>query len=322
MGIVRFFHTCGSGLPAHGGFMKRLWLGRVAFGMAVLGPLAATASAADAAAPLSSAASPEAVAAPASPSPFSPAALDALALSSDAFAEAAARSDRPAGDGRRTLSAFPKNLGRGFVGVFSRESVAPFVLGATAAGVGHLFDQQAATLLDGRCVSCGRTGARMGGAAVVPFVGSLFVAGRFAPAGSTFRSATYDAAQALIVNSAWTGLLKYSLHRTRPDGTDALSLPSGHTSTAFALASVAERHYGWKAGLPAYLLAAGIGASRIESNKHYLSDVIAGAAIGTIVGRTVTRVNGARPASSRTLSLGPATDPHGTGIGLGLSATW
>ena len=139
---------------------------------------------------------------------------------------------------------------------------------------------------------------------------------------STFRSATYDAAQALIVNSAWTGLLKYSLHRTRPDGTDALSLPSGHTSSAFALATVAERHYGWKAGLPAYLLAAGIGASRIESNKHYLSDVIAGAAIGTIVGRTVTRVNGGRPASSRTLSLGPATDPHGTGIGRGLAATW
>jgi membrane-associated phospholipid phosphatase len=85
---------------------------------------------------------------------------------------------------------------------------------------------------------------------------------------------------------------------------------------------VTERHYGWKAGLPAYALAAGIGLSRIEANRHHLSDVVAGAALGTIVGRTVTRVNGQRPSSSRTLSVGPASDPHGTGIGLGLSASW
>jgi membrane-associated phospholipid phosphatase len=291
----------------------KLWLGRLAFGVVMVGPVAGTGWAQDAASPAPAAAT--------SFSPFSPEALDAIALPSDALAEAAARSDRPAGDGRRTLGAFPKNLGRGFVGVFSRESLMPFLVGGTAALASHSLDQRAATLIDGRCTPCGRTGATVGGAAVVPFVGMAFVAGRLAPTGSTFRSASYDAAQALIVNSAWTGLLKYSLQRTRPDGSDSLSLPSGHTSTAFALATVAERHYGWKAGLPAYALAAGIGLSRMESNKHYLSDVLAGATLGTIVGRTVTRVNGGR-ASSRTLSVGPATDAHGAGIGLGLSASW
>jgi membrane-associated phospholipid phosphatase len=247
--------------------------------------------------------------------------LDPPAPPADAFADAAVASDRPMGDGRRTLGAFPKNLGRSFVGVFSRDSLAPFLVGSAAALAAHGLDQRTATLLDGACVSCGRTGATVGGAAVVPFVGALFVAGRFAPGSSTFRAASYDAAQALIVNEAWTGILKYSLHRQRPDGSNYYSLPSGHTSTAFALATVAERHYGWRAGLPAYALAAGIGLSRIESNKHYLSDVIAGATIGTIVGRTVARVDGGR-ASRRSLAVTPATDAHGAGVGLGFSASW
>jgi hypothetical protein len=40
------------------------------------------------------------------------------------------------------------------------------------------------------------------------------------------------------------------------------------------------------------------------------------------VGRTVTRLDGERPAKKRFVSVGPATDPHGQGIGLGLSASW
>ena len=124
------------------------------------------------------------------------------------------------------------------------------------------------------------------------------------------------------MNAVWTGALKFSLHRQRPDGSDFYSLPSGHTSTAFSLATVTQQHFGWKAGVPAYLAAAGIGLSRIESNKHYLSDVLAGATIGVIVGRTVTRVNGEPGAKRRTFSLHPATDPRGAGVGLGMSASW
>ena len=71
-----------------------------------------------------------------------------------------------------------------------------------------------------------------------------------------------------------------------------------------------------------YALATGIGLSRIEQDRHHLSDVIAGATIGFLVGRTVTRLDGERPAKKRFVSVGPATDPHGQGIGLGLSASW
>jgi membrane-associated phospholipid phosphatase len=79
--------------------------------------------------------------------------------------------------------------------------------------------------------------------------------------------------------------------RERPNGQDDKSFPSGHTSNSFALAAVAERHYGWKVGVPAYILASVVGASRIQQDKHYLSDVVAGATLGYIVGRTVVRVN-------------------------------
>lgn len=230
--------------------------------------------------------------------------------------------DAPIGDGRRTLGAFPKNLARNFVGVFSRDNLAPFVVGGALALGGHSFDTRAAQALQGSCITCGSGGATAGGfSATVPVFGALFVAGRFAPQGR-FRAATYDFAQAMIVNAAWTNGLKASLRRERPDGSDNLSLPSGHASNAFALATVASRHYGWKVGVPAYALAAGIGLSRIESNRHYLSDVLAGATLGILVGRTVTRVDSEPARKRRTFSLAPATDPHGAGVGLGFATTW
>lgn len=236
------------------------------------------------------------------------------------FAVAPALGDVPAGDGRRTLSAFPRNFVRGVAGVISRDNLVPFALGAGIAASSHALDSSVQGSLDGRCFRCGSTGATAGGVAVVPVVGALFLAGRFAPQG-TFRATSYDLAQALAVNAVWTGALKYSLHRQRPDGGDYYSLPSGHTSSAFSLATVANAHYGWKVGVPAYLLASGIGLSRIEANRHYLSDVVAGAALGIVVGRTVTRVNGS-PSGRRSFSLSPATDPHGHGAGLQLSASW
>lgn len=230
--------------------------------------------------------------------------------------------DLPRGNGRRTLAAFPRNVARSFAGVLSPDNAASLIAGASLAAAGHLLDARATTALHGQCVTCGKVGGRLGGAGAVPAVGVLFLAGRFAPQG-TFRASTYDFAQALAVSGAWTGTLKYSIHRRRPDGSDDLSLPSGHASAAFSLATVAERHYGWRVGVPGYLLAAGIGLSRVESNRHNLSDVVAGAALGLVVGRTVTRSNGEAPGGRRRrLALTPASDPQGAGVGLRLSASW
>ena len=74
--------------------------------------------------------------------------------------------------------------------------------------------------------------------------------------------------------------LKYSIHERRPDGSDNQSFPSAHTSVAFTSAEYLRKRYGWEYGIPAYGLASFVAYSRVESDKHYARDVIAGAAIG------------------------------------------
>jgi membrane-associated phospholipid phosphatase len=225
-------------------------------------------------------------------------------------------------EGRRTLGAFPKNLGRSFIGVFSKNNLAPFLIGAAATGIGTAFDSQAHNGLIGQAPSLSHAASTAGGLTVMaPLTVGLFAAGRLAP-DTRFRAFTYDATQAVIVNGIYSEILKKAVSRGRPDGSDALSFPSGHASTAFALATVAEKHYGWKIGIPSYLAASTIGLSRISNNKHYLSDVIAGAALGVITGRTVVHQNGEPVGRKRLFSLGPMTDAQGTGVGLGASVTW
>jgi membrane-associated phospholipid phosphatase len=82
--------------------------------------------------------------------------------------------------------------------------------------------------------------------------------------------------------------LKLATHRERPDGSNYQSFPSGHAAITFAAATVIERHLGWKHSVAAYAIASYVAASRLFDNKHYLSDVVFGAAVGTIAGRTVT----------------------------------
>jgi membrane-associated phospholipid phosphatase len=86
--------------------------------------------------------------------------------------------------------------------------------------------------------------------------------------------------------------LKYATQRERPDGSGGTSFPSGHASSTFAFATALERHLGWKYVVPAYIGASYVAASRLPANRHWLSDVVFGAAVGIISGRTVTRSEG------------------------------
>lgn len=65
-------------------------------------------------------------------------------------------------------------------------------------------------------------------------------------------------------------------------------MPSGHTTASFTSAAVLEAHFGWKAGVPAFAMASFVGWSRIRDHEHFLTDVVVGAAIGVVAGRTVT----------------------------------
>ena len=93
------------------------------------------------------------------------------------------------------------------------------------------------------------------------------------------------ATSALVANGVTTIILKELINRERPNGSNKNSMPSGHTSHSFAVAAVAYELYGSKVGTTAYLIAGLVAISRINDNKHYLSDVIVGAGLGTIIGR-------------------------------------
>src|SRR5688572_15067855 len=64
------------------------------------------------------------------------------------------------GDGRRTLAAFPKNVGRGLVSVFRTNNVAPLLVGASLAGTGNFFDERAQGAFGGKAPGFGSMGQR------------------------------------------------------------------------------------------------------------------------------------------------------------------
>ncbi len=85
-----------------------------------------------------------------------------------------------------------------------------------------------------------------------------------------------------LATSILTHILKFLFNftplGTRPDG-GKNSFPSGHTSTAFMGAAFFHLHWGIALAIVPYLLAAFTGYSRIYAQKHWLRDVIAGAAL-------------------------------------------
>jgi membrane-associated phospholipid phosphatase len=223
-------------------------------------------------------------------------------------------------DGRRTLGRFVVNLGRNALGLFSRDNLEPLPLGAALTGAAVPAD---ASLK--RYFGATRRAKWLGDAADVegraevlaPVMVAAFAAGRIAR-NQSFRDMTYDMAQALLIDGACSTGLKAATRRLRPDASNYRSFPSGHTSNAFAMATVAAHYYGLKVAVPAYFFAGLVGVGRMEKNAHYLSDIVAGAVEGTIVGRTVVRVGSTPLTRGASVSMLPMRDMHGTGSGLAL----
>ena len=92
-------------------------------------------------------------------------------------------------------------------------------------------------------------------------------------------------------------------------------MPSFHTTEAFTAASVVAEYADnpWVSAL-AYGLAAGVGWSRIYKDKHWTSDVVLSAAIGTVVGKAVVHLNKQRRDSR--ITLVPLVDPKTWGAAL------
>lgn len=81
---------------------------------------------------------------------------------------------------------------------------------------------------------------------------------------------------------------KYTVKKLRPDGSKRNSFVSGHTATVFMGAELVRSEYKdaspWY-GIGAYTIATGVGLLRIYNNRHWVSDVIAGAGVGILSAR-------------------------------------
>lgn len=110
-----------------------------------------------------------------------------------------------------------------------------------------------------------------------------------------------------ITELGTTLILKYAIKEERPDHSNFHSFPSGHTANAFATATFLQRRYGWKFGVPAYILSGYVGWGRVYGKKHHWWDVLAGAAIGAGASLIYTRPY----AKKHELVLSPGMTPYG-----------
>ena len=139
---------------------------------------------------------------------------------------------------------------------------------------------------------------------------SLFVAGKLSHHDG-LSAASLRSVEGIVVSGAITQLLKLSIGRARPvvthdsdahvfhpfhgSQTNFNSFPSGHTTAAFAAATVFSTEIRYSHPKVAnfttpllYGLATAVSGARMYNNRHWLSDVVGGALIGHFVGRKIT----------------------------------
>lgn len=101
----------------------------------------------------------------------------------------------------------------------------------------------------------------------------------------------FDLIRSEILSQALVQGIKFTAQRDRPTG-ECCAFPSGHAATAFATAAVLERHFGYRGSWPALVAATYVAMSRLHDDRHFLSDVVFGAAVGTAAGWTVVGRHG------------------------------
>ena len=90
--------------------------------------------------------------------------------------------------------------------------------------------------------------------------------------------------------------LKQGTNRTRPDGSNDLSFPSGHAARAFAVAAHVNQRYGMEVAWPLYAGAAAVGWTRVQARRHDWLDVAGSLAVSEWMARTWSSPRGGTPA--------------------------
>ena len=146
---------------------------------------------------------------------------------------------------------------------------------------------------------------RFGAQYAAGVVGGFYVVGVLADDETSLHVAQDGIAASLIASGIITPTIKLVAGRSRPRANQGIfnfkpfsssnsSFPSGHTTEAFALASVIANHSDatWVT-CTSYSIASLVGLARSYHQAHFASDVVAGAMIGTLVGKSVVARNAA-----------------------------
>jgi len=130
-------------------------------------------------------------------------------------------------------------------------------------------------------------------------ISGALIAGGLLTKNPDMRDTGRDALEAAAFASLFTSILKPVFGRERPNQSDGQtifhgfdnrykSFPSGHATTAWAVASViAMRTDGWIVPTVAYTLATMVAFDRVNDRAHFVGDVFAGAVIGLSTGRFI-----------------------------------
>lgn len=164
------------------------------------------------------------------------------------------------------------------------------------------------------------------GAFTIPALAAFYIFGHFDENDKAKRTALI-ATESFLITGLYTTILKASFGRHRPstgdsstsfDGftTDHNSFPSGHTSTAFAIATVIANEYEETPYIKpiSYGLATLTGLSRMNDEKHWASDVFFGAALGYFTSKTILYLHNNKKGQHFTIY--PRVDSNGGGLVL------
>lgn len=167
--------------------------------------------------------------------------------------------------------------------------------------------------------------------------GALYLGGHFI-GDKYLRETGQILVEAILFNGIVTQGLKMTFGRSRPgfdDGhydfsifefeneDDNHSFPSGHTSTAFAITTVlSERVNNTYASILLYSLAGLTAYQRVYANRHWFSDTVIGAILGTAIGKKVISLHtdlGDENSSENNLNLSPYVSGNTYGLGMQLN---
>ncbi len=164
------------------------------------------------------------------------------------------------------------------------------------------------------------------GAITIPVLAGLYLYGRFGENDKIERTALL-ATESFLITGLFATVLEVSMGRHQPskgnsadtfDGpsTSNKSFPSGHSSTAFAIATVVASEYEHIPFIApiSYGIAAMTGFSRMNDNKHWASDVVFGAALGYFTSKTILKLHSNK--KDRHFTIYPRADHRGGGLVL------